>query len=584
MPPRAARPTPAPAKSAGDAGGGTREIEWQLAAPDLGPVRRWLGRHSDLDGLRIEPLPAQQLHDTYLDTEDWRVFRAGYALRLREREGHLEATLKGLRSARDDVADRRELTEPLAEGRVKALARTGGPVGRRVHDVIGVMPLRTLFEVRTSRERFAVRSRERAEEMGEVALDEAQFSRADGQRRPMILTRVELEALGRDTTALEQLAARLRMECGLRPATQNKFAAGLHSASLEPPRATAPDEKAEPVCAAMDPSSRAGGFAAAALHRLIEEWRAHEPAARLGESPEALHALRVTGRRIDTVLSLFRAYLPPPLVKSRPTLKSLLDTLGTVRDADIRLEAVSTFSGSLPEGERSALEPLLRHLERERAGARSTMLRALDAKPTRAWLERLPPRLPRPGAPGTPASRRNVAALFVVPDLIRRRYWKLRRCARRLNPESAMSEYHKVRVRTKKLRYALEIVAPTYGKAADELLAALQKLQNRIGTQHDSDVLAGYLRQLAAHPPAAFSSQTLFLMGRLTERHARQAARMRGKIEKPWRKVRGKRWKALRTRMKELRDGVKAGTDHRARGNGRSVSISAGTASDARGT
>lgn len=41
-------------------------------------------------------------------------------------------------------------------------------------------------------------------------------------------------------------------------------------------------------------------------------------------------------------------------------------------------------------------------------------------------------------------------------------------------------------------------------------------------------------------------------MGRLAQLQAKKAARMGGRIEKPWRQVRGKRWKALRARMKKL--------------------------------
>src|SRR6185312_12747480 len=314
-------PIPAPADGAGE----SREVEWQLTAPDLGAVRRWLERHTFPEPVRIEPLPPQQLHDRYLDTEDWRVFRAGFALRLRDNEGHVDATLKGLHSAREDVADRREITEPLPAGKVKALARATGPVGGRVRDVAGIKPLRTRFDVRTPRQRFAVRSRDTASVLGEIALDEARFSRGDRHRRPMILTRVELEATGPDTTPLERLADRLRTECELHPASENKFAVGLRSASLEPPRTGRPDPGSEASGAVMAPSTRAGAFAAAALQRLLQDWQAHEPAARLGEGPEPLHKLRVTARRMDTVLTLFRACLPAGLRRSRPTLKRLRD-------------------------------------------------------------------------------------------------------------------------------------------------------------------------------------------------------------------------------------------------------------------
>jgi triphosphatase len=570
MPSRPRHSAPAPGRGTATTGASeAREVEWQLAAPDLSVVQGWLDQHPTVDHLTIAPLPAQQLHDTYLDTEDWRVLRAGFALRVREKDGKAEATLKGLRSARTDAADRREISEPVdqlaakgrAKGAARALAHATGAVGSRVRDVAGVKPLRTLFEVRTSRHRYAVRRGHPAAPVGEIALDEARFSRADGHRRPMVLTRVELEAAGPDQATLERLAQRLCAECGLHPATENKFAVGLRSASLEPPRLREPGRKAEPVQGAIGSATRPDEFAAAALRRLVEEWRTHEPAARLGEGPEALHALRVTSRRMDTVLSLFGGYLPTALVKSRPKLKVLLDALGDVRDVDIRLETAAEFRSGLPEGDRQAFDPLLRQLELERNAARSSLLRTLDSKAARHWLDTLPDQLMQKASSRESGSRsaRNTAALSVVPDLIGKRYRKLRKCARRLTPESSLREHHKVRIRAKKLRYALEIVAPTYGKAAEDMLAALNKLQSKLGTQHDAGVAAAYLTQLAARPPAGFTPQTLFLMGRMAEQLAREAARMGGRIEKPWRRVCRKRWKPLHTRMDALREHARRG-------------------------
>lgn len=555
--PRPASPSrtrvPAGAGAAGAAGGEVREIEWQLTAPDLGVVRRWLEQHGLLDELSIVALPPQQIHDTYLDTDDWRVMRAGFALRVREKKGaQAEATLKGLRSARDDAADRREITEPLSGSKEKGLARAAGPVGTRVRAVAGVKPLRTLFEVRTWRQRFAVRRRDTAADVGEIALDEARFSRGNGHRRPMLLTRVELEAVGSDSGPVERLAARLCVECGLHRATENKFAVGLRSASLEPPRDARPGARAEPPAAVMDAATRAVDFAARALLGLLREWQANEPAARLGEGPEALHKLRVTGRRMDTVLGLFRGCLPGSLSRARPMVKSLVDTLGGVRDVDIRLQAVSAYRNSLPEGDRQSLDPLLRHLESERTRARAAMLRALDTKPTQHWLDTLPDQLARAVTATPAASPGNAPVLTVVPGLIRKRYRKLRKCARRLTPGSSIAEFHKVRIRTKKLRYALEVVGPTYAKRADDMLGTLHKLQSRLGTQHDADVVARYLAALATHPPADFTTATLFMMGRMAELNAAQAARMGRKIGKPWRKVRRRRWRALRSRMRRL--------------------------------
>jgi len=293
---------------------------------------------------------------------------------------------------------------------------------------------------------------------------------------------------------------------------------------------------------------------------------------------------------MDTVLSLFRDFLPGRVVRNRPRLKTLLDAVGDVRDADIRLETTATFRGNLAESERPALDPLLQHLSSERAQARTRMLRTLDAKPTREWLDTLADQLARAANPTESASARNAPALTVVPDLIRKRYRKLRKCTRKLTPRSSMKEFHKIRIRTKKLRYALEVVAPTYTKPTEQMLAALHKLQNKLGTQHDSNVVAKYLTQLAIHPPANFTAATLFAMGRMAELHMREAARLSRKVTKPWRKVRGRRWQALRSHMekrredageisdKETRVGHRA-DDHKAAGNGKFGGAHGGCAS-----
>src|ERR1700682_757946 len=108
-----------------------REVEWQLVSTDLGSVRRWLVDHGTVDGLVLEPRSTLQIFDTYLDTDDWRIHRAGFALRIRSESGKSEATLKSLHSAgaSAEVADRRELSETLETPESESLRRSSGPVG-----------------------------------------------------------------------------------------------------------------------------------------------------------------------------------------------------------------------------------------------------------------------------------------------------------------------------------------------------------------------------------------------------------------------------------------------------------------------
>src|ERR1700676_296604 len=149
-----------------------REVEWQLASTDLGSVRLWLADHGTIGGLVLEPRSTQQIFDTYLDTDDWRIHRAGFALRIRSESGKSEATLKSLHSASAEVADRRELSEPMEGSASELLRQSIGPVGARVHAVSGAHALLPLFEVRTSRQRFGVRREDEPTHLGEFPWDD----------------------------------------------------------------------------------------------------------------------------------------------------------------------------------------------------------------------------------------------------------------------------------------------------------------------------------------------------------------------------------------------------------------------------
>jgi inorganic triphosphatase YgiF len=221
-------PTPPPPPSQD-----TREIEWQLAASDLAPVRSWLAANPAACGLRIEPLPGERLRDTYLDTADWRVFRSGYALRLRQGHSHAEATLKSLRSARTDLADRQEITETLADGQY-APEQAPGAVGRWLRGALERQPLASLFTACTQRERFAVYAAAAEAAIGEIALDETHLLGAAQVPRERLL-RVEVELRDGHPQALAPLVEALRRNCRLAPARENKFAAGLRAAALAPP-------------------------------------------------------------------------------------------------------------------------------------------------------------------------------------------------------------------------------------------------------------------------------------------------------------------------------------------------------------
>jgi inorganic triphosphatase YgiF len=135
-----------------------REIEWQFDAEELDPVKAWLGQQtSGSSGLTVTPDSTIGIADSYYDTGDWRLYRAGYALRVREENGEFEATMKSLEPADGSLRKRREISESLEDDSLATLGKARGPVGSMARKIVGGRALRLLFQIRTRRQRFALR-------------------------------------------------------------------------------------------------------------------------------------------------------------------------------------------------------------------------------------------------------------------------------------------------------------------------------------------------------------------------------------------------------------------------------------------
>jgi CHAD domain-containing protein len=301
----------------------------------------------------------------------------------------------------------------------------------------------------------------------------------------------------------------------------------------------------------VDTAISAHQLALGELRRLLSAWRRHEPLARLGEEPEELHQLRVTVRRIDATLALFKHQLPASVMGARKTAKGVLRALGAARDLDVQLGELSRYCADLPEAEGAAAEPLRQRLEAEASRAHARVVRLLDAAPTRRWLEDLSLATDAGALASAPATH---SALAVMPQRVQQRFRKLRKTVRKLPANASMEEFHVVRRRAKQLRYAIESGGRMFGKPAEELLKALRRMQERLGAHQDAYMAKHRLAKLAEDGGNDLPPATLFLMGRLAERQSEVISQASKTLSRSWRRVRGKRWKAMRSRLSDLSD------------------------------
>ena len=529
-----------------------QEIEWQFEAPDLELVEKWLVKHPTTSGLAVAAGMTKEITDTYYDTDDWRLYRAGYVLRLRRDGGSAEATMKALAPAEGALRRRREISEPL-EGGIETPKKTRGPVGERLRRIAGVADLRPLFEVRTRRRTFAlrpersspggivedalgnIRRREKDAPFGELALDETEVSGDAGARTS--LSRIEVEVEAGLHGSVEGFVGEMRAALNLRPTETSKFEAGLSVAGLSP--AAAPDLGPTEINASLS----TGEVAFAILRRHFATILAHEPGVRLGEDPEELHDMRVATRRLRAALKLYADVLPKRAERHERDLRWVAGTLGEVRDLDVHLERLAGEASRNGE----VLEEVVSVLEERRVEARRRMLEALDSSRYEALVTNFSGTLRRGRSPA-PSGPILESALA----LVRRRYKKVRKAASTITRDSSPEEFHDLRKRGKRLRYALEPLQGIYGKPSEKMVELLKAIQDDLGDHQDLVVAAELMEELGAArdlPPRA-----VFSMGSIAGRYAHEAAETRAGFlgSRPLRGLKGgKPWKRLRKAIKK---------------------------------
>lgn len=294
-------------------------------------------------------------------------------------------------------------------------------------------------------------------------------------------------------------------------------------------------------------------LAHATCRQWLDAFVEHTPATRAGEDTEALHEMRVAARRLEAAIRLFGDFLPAWAVESRTTLRTVMQALGAARDFDVQLEFFRDRKEQLSAAEAKLLEPLESRLSADRAQAHTQLLAVLDAPETQQWLARwLEFTNSAPKAQSESEAAAHPAAFALAA--LRRHYKRVRKAAERLGAESTPEEYHEVRTRVKRLRYALEAFAPLCGESAGKFLRGLVRVQTVLGEYQDAEVRAGHLASLAQRRSHPLPGTTLLLMGRIVERDARKGRKARRRFPKVYRCMRGRPWKRLRRSLVAAED------------------------------
>jgi CHAD domain-containing protein len=455
---------------------------------------------------------------TWLDTFDWRLYRAGLTLEQVTSGGHGELVLTG----QDGTV---LAAERLATGRTPGWPRLvaelpAGPLRAAVEPVAGVRALLPVARaVSKIGELTAVN--EDAKTVARLAVDRMAVSfpaRAALPARLLLLPvrgyQAQADRVGRAIGGLPGVIA------GTDSALEAALAATGRQAGALAGKPSAPQ---------LTPDMPASEALARLLTTLLDSMEANLPGTVRDIDTEFLHDLRVAVRWTRSALKLCGDALPGDLAaRYAPEFRWLGDLTTPTRDLDVFLLGYPAMAARLVGGDEDDLIPFRDHLTRSRAAA----YRLLTAGLRSARFARL-----RSGWRAALADPRPVRRLTVgglADAKIAAAHSRALRVGGRITPTSPPQTLHDLRKRCKELRYLVEMFGSLHDSARrSQAVRELKALQDCLGEFQDAEVQRVEVRAFATQMMTERSApaETLLAMGEIAASLAVRQTKARAQFD-----------------------------------------------------
>lgn len=460
----------------------------------------------------VEPGSNHELR--YLDTFDWRLYRAGwtlYATRARRSRKLVLATCRG------------EVLQTVAGVDTPAFVRDLPP-GRLREAIAAVIEPRRLFALAriTIHEQTARVLNADEKTVVRLVLETPALGEPSREDTPGILSPVVrvVPVKGYDKEC-ETVSASLAEKLPLATASESAFAAAMTLAGLTPggykSRLTIP----------LSPHMR-GDEAVRAIHQmLLHTMLVNTDGVRRNLDPEFLHDFRVAIRGTRSLLKQVKGVFPGGDVRHFANeFKWLAAATGPLRDLDVYLLKMEDFRAELPTDVREHLAPLDKYLNAHHVKEQRRLVRTFGSRRKRALMDGWSAFLSDPvtvedgSCPGAARPVNELAADRIWSTY--RRVWKRARVTEESMPAEAL---HALRIECKKLRYLLEFFKSLYPpEELGLLIQSLKGLQTNLGNFNDCEVQRLTLQRFASemYQEGLASADSLLAMGRLMDQLAQQ--------------------------------------------------------------
>jgi CHAD domain-containing protein len=211
---------------------------------------------------------------------------------------------------------------------------------------------------------------------------------------------------------------------------------------------------------------------------------------------ECVHKARVATRRMRSALRLFKKALPVRAQKTMSMeLKWLGGLLGAVRDIDVFLLNMPRLKlpGSVSDEDKRLLNGLI---AKRREEPLKKLIKTFDAP----RYKRLESRIERFSC--SPVSNSGDSPLAhkyvykIAPALINEKFDAVIKGGRIAVRKGRLKAFHRLRIRMKRFRYALEFMAAAYGGALEPAIKKTEEIQDRLGEIQDTVFTRSFIDSL----------------------------------------------------------------------------------------
>jgi CHAD domain-containing protein len=252
----------------------------------------------------------------------------------------------------------------------------------------------------------------------------------------------------------------------------------------------------------------------------------HDAGTRLAFDPENLHKLRVAGRRIRAYLRVARGLLDETWsAEVDAPLRRLGRVSGPARDLDVLIERLRAEAAELDQFDATAAAELIGAFEDERDDLQDELVEVLDDSAHRRLLETL----------GLPVEAATELTRRSLGELAERELRRLLATVRKLGNTPPDDELHAMRLKVKRVRYAVELGGLPGGKRKARVVRAATELQDLLGEHQDAAVAEERLRRAAE---LIGDLRVSFAAGRLAERQSARREAIQAQLPAAWRRLR----------------------------------------------